>query len=200
MKQELKSELTKQIIIDKSFMLFYENGFKPTSILTIMKATNLTKGAFYHHFKDKREVGIAVISQKLQERVYTAMITPLYDSGDAAKILEDTFYKRIKSFSLLEKKHGCPLNNLINEIGDTEKAYQLALRNIIDEWKKAIINLIERGKKEGNIRESVNSTATATYLISAFEGIRGIRKLYDNDTILDEYLLGLSFYIKKINV
>ncbi|AXG74914.1 TetR/AcrR family transcriptional regulator [Flavobacterium arcticum] len=200
MEQKLKSELTKQIIIDKSFMLFYENGFKPTSILAIMKATNLTKGAFYHHFEDKRQVGITVISQKLQERVYNAMITPLHNSGNAAKILEDTFHRRIKSFSLLEKKHGCPLNNLINEIGDTEKAYQLALRKIIDEWKTAIINLIERGKKEGSIRESINSTATATYLISAFEGIRGLRKLYDNDTILDEYLLGLNFYIKQISI
>ncbi|OIQ20220.1 MAG: TetR family transcriptional regulator [Flavobacterium sp. MedPE-SWcel] len=200
MEQKLKSELTKQIIIDRSFVLFYENGFKSTSILTIMKAANLTKGAFYHHFKNKKEVGVTVISQKLQERVYNAMIAPLYNSGNAARILEDTFYKRIQSFSLFEKKYGCPLNNLINEIGDTEKAYQLALRKIIDEWKIAIINLIEKGKKEGSIKNSTNSASSATYLISAFEGIRGLRKLYDNDIILDEYLLGLSFYIKQISI
>ena len=48
MQQELKSELTKQLIIDQAFQLFYENGFKTTSVEKVMQATSLTKGAFYH--------------------------------------------------------------------------------------------------------------------------------------------------------
>ncbi|WP_253256059.1 TetR/AcrR family transcriptional regulator [Formosa algae] len=54
MQQDLKSELTKQLIIDKAFTLFYENGFKTTSIDKIMKETTLSKGAFYHHYKSKK--------------------------------------------------------------------------------------------------------------------------------------------------
>ena len=77
MLQNEKSELTKQIILDKSFTLFYENGFKTTSVDKIMKATKLTKGAFYHHYKNKKELGLAVISLKVQQRVYKGMITPL---------------------------------------------------------------------------------------------------------------------------
>ncbi|WP_432672962.1 TetR/AcrR family transcriptional regulator [Flavobacterium sp. SM2513] len=199
MQQELKSELTKQLIVDQAFHLFYENGFKTTSIDTIMNATSLTKGAFYHHYKSKKELALAVISSKIQNRVHEAMVLPLYEIGDALTLLEHTFLTRMKSFSRYEKKHGCAMNNLINEIGDYEAAYQEALKNIIETWKKALVLLINRGKAEGSIQCDISSTAVAVYLISAFEGIRGIGKLYTDDAIIDDYLLGLSYYIKQLS-
>ena len=198
MQQELKSELTKKIIIDEAFKLFYENGFKTTSINKIMKATKLTKGAFYHHYKSKREIGLEVINFKLQKRVYEAMILPLYEPGNVLEILESTFINRMKLFSLYSKQHGCPMNNFINEIGDYELAYQAALKNIIEKWKTALVTLIERGKTENTINKNISSNAIAVYLISAFEGIRGIRKLYDDDIMIDEYILGLSLYLKQL--
>ena len=198
MQQELKSQVTKQIILDQSFRLFYQNGFKATSVDKVMKATNLTKGAFYHHYKNKQELGLAVIALKVQKRVFDGMVAPLKEPGNAIGILENTFSERLKSFSLHEKQHGCPMNNFINEIGDLETAYQMALKQIIDTWKSALIALIERGKQENVIDKKVSSIAVATFLISAFEGVRGIRKVYENDSILEEYISGLSTYLQHI--
>lgn len=198
MKQELKSELTKNYIVDEAFKLFYENGFKATSIDKVMKSTQLTKGAFYHHYKDKKELGLAVIETKIQKRVIDGMIQPLLEEGDAVDILEATFLNRIKSFPFYDKQHGCPMNNFINEIGDYEIIYQTALKSIIEKWKDALVDLLERGKKEDSLRHNISSAAVAIYLISAFEGIRGIRKLYNDDEILDQYISGLSDYLKQL--
>ncbi|RJE74353.1 TetR/AcrR family transcriptional regulator [Reichenbachiella agarivorans] len=199
MQQQLKSEVTRQIILDSAFTLFYESGFKTTSIEKIMANAKLSKGAFYHHYKNKKELGVEVIGIKLQKRVYEGMIRPLYETGNAIEILESTFLQRIKSFAPYEKQHGCPINNLINEIGDYETAYQIALKNIIEQWKSALTSLIERGKTENTIKQNIHSQAVATYLISAFEGVRGIRKLYNDDVILEEYMSGLSMYIRQLN-
>lgn len=198
MLQKQKSEFTKQIILNQSFTLFHKNGFKTTSVDKIMEATKLTKGAFYHHYKSKKDLGLAIISLKLNKRIYDGMISPLLIPGNVPDILTATFVNRIRSFPANDKQHGCPLNNLINEIADYESSYQLALQKLIEEWKSALITLIERGKEENTIRKDVASSTVATYLISAFEGIRGIRKLYDNDAILDEYVAGLSFYINQL--
>ncbi|MCL7763044.1 TetR family transcriptional regulator [Polaribacter sp. Z014] len=198
MLQKQKSESTKELILNESFKLFYKDGFKATSVDKIMLKTKLTKGAFYHHYKNKKELGVAIIKLKLQKTAYNSMIAPLYTSGNAIKILNSTFLDRIKSFSLEEKQQGCPMNNFINEIGNSEKVYQIALKSIIEEWKSALIHLIEKGKKENYIKKSISSTSTAIYLISAYEGIRGIRKLYESDEIFNEYLLGLSLYINQL--
>ena len=53
MQQDLKSKATQDLIINKSFDLFYSQGYNNTSIPDIMKETSLSKGAFYHHFKNK---------------------------------------------------------------------------------------------------------------------------------------------------
>lgn len=198
MEQKQKSEFTKELILNESFKLFYKNGFKTTSVDKIMKATNLTKGAFYHHYKSKKELGLEIISSKIQKRVYDGMVTPLYQDGNALSILKTTFSGRLKSFSLHDKQHGCPMNNFINEIANEEDAYQIALKRIVEEWKAALIHLLERGKKENVINKTISSNAVAIYLISAFEGVRGIRKLYNDDSILDDYILGLSLYLKQL--
>lgn len=198
MLQKQKSEFTKQLILDESYKLFYKDGFNATSVDKIMVKTQLTKGAFYHHYKNKKELGLAVIKLKIKKRVYDGMISPLYKSGNSIEILKQTFIDRIKSFPLEEKQSGCPMNNFINEIGDSEKIYQIALKNIIEEWKSALIHLIDRGKKEKSIHQTISSDSTAMYLISAFEGIRGIRKLYNNDEIFDQYTVGLSTFINQI--
>ncbi|TXF87561.1 TetR/AcrR family transcriptional regulator [Neolewinella aurantiaca] len=200
MKQELKSELTKQLIISKAFDLFYENGFKNTSIDRIMKATDLSKGAFYHHYGSKKELGLEVISLKVQKRVVDGMISPLNRPGNSLELLESVFIDRLRAFPFYDKQNGCPMNNLINEIGNDESVYQTALRNIIEQWKSALIQLLERGKQAGEIKREVSSSAVAIYLISAFEGIRGIRKLYHEDSVLEDYLKGLSMYLEQIKV
>jgi AcrR family transcriptional regulator len=198
MQQELKSEITKQHIVQEAFNLFYQNGFKATSINDIMKATNMTKGAFYHHYKNKHQLGLDVIELKIQKRVYSGMILPLNEPGNTMEILESTFLNRIKSFPFFDKQHGCPMNNFINEIGNYESSYQLALKTIVEKWKKALIDLIEKGKSQNEIKKDIPSEAVAIYLISAFEGIRGIRKLYNNDIILDQYIAGLSVYLNQL--
>jgi TetR/AcrR family transcriptional regulator, transcriptional repressor for nem operon len=198
MRKVQKSELTKDLIVNESFKLFYENGFNATSIDKIVEAAQLTKGAFYYHYKNKKELVLDVISINLQKRVYESMISPLYQPGDVVTILKSTFSNRINSFSMSEKEHGCPMNNLINEIADNETAYQLTLSRIIEEWKAALVNIVERGKKEGAIKDSVLANSVAVYLISAYEGVRGLRKLYNDDAVLDEYLDGLFFYLDSL--
>lgn len=198
MQQELKSEITKQHIVHEAFKLFYKNGFKSTSINDVMKAAKMTKGAFYHHYKNKEQLALEVIKLKIQKRVYDGMITPLNEEGNAIEILETTFVNRIKSFTIFDKSYGCPMNNFINEIGNYEKSYQLALKSIIEKWKYALIVLIEKGKVEGSIKKNINNEAVAIFLISAFEGIRGIRKLYDDDQIISEYIEGISNYLQHI--
>lgn len=198
MQQELKSEITKQHIVHEAFKLFYENGFKSTSINDVMKATKMTKGAFYHHYKSKQQLGLEVIKIKIQKRVQDGMITPLQESGNAIEILENTFLNRIRSFPLYDKQNGCPMNNFINEIGNYEVSYQLALKSIIEKWKSALVNLIEKGKEQDNIKNEIPSESVAIYLISAFEGIRGIRKIYEDDMVLNQYISGLSLYINQL--
>ena len=53
-----KGDLTRQNIIEKSMQLFSVKGYFNTSIAGIVKATGLTKGGLYGHFRNKKKSGM----------------------------------------------------------------------------------------------------------------------------------------------
>ena len=67
--------------------MFYSNGFKSTNIPDIMRETSLSKGAFYHHFKNKHEIGIKVIENIITKRIQDGFIVPLEDYKNKNKSL-----------------------------------------------------------------------------------------------------------------
>jgi AcrR family transcriptional regulator len=201
MDQKLKSQETKKLIIETSFDMFYSNGYNNTSIPDIMKKTNLTKGAFYHHFKNKLEIGKKVIEDILSLRIYNGFIKPLKEnkSKSVSDLLVYVFTERIENFTEKEKALGCPANNMINEIGCSVHDFREPLRKLMDGWKDALINVIEMGKKNNEIKKEVDSKAAATYLICSFEGARGIRKIYNDDVLFSNYLEAVKEYIRSIS-
>lgn len=197
MKQQEKSEATRQLIIDTAYNLFYTNGLQRTSIDTITSKVNLSRGAFYHHFKNKKELILAVIHSKVHNKIHDALIQPLYAEGDPIFILCNTFSERLNLFTKKEKELGCPLNKFITELGGV-KQYDFALMHTIDKWKSAIENILERAKKEQKINYYTNVSGTALFLISAYEGTRMIRKIDENDEKFNQCIESILKYIKSL--
>jgi AcrR family transcriptional regulator len=57
MKRTIQDSLeTRQIILDTARTLFAQTGFDSTSTTDITEQASLTRGALYHHFKNKEEV------------------------------------------------------------------------------------------------------------------------------------------------
>ena len=201
MKQELKSKETQDLIINKSFELFYEKGYNATSIPDIMKETSLSKGAFYHHFKNKHEIGVKVIEVIIRKRIKEGFIAPLNNmQSNIPKLLLEVFTNRIKNYSDREKALGCPANNLVGEIGYTEQDFRVILKSLFEEWREQLIKVIDIGKKRGEIKKDVNSSSVAISLICAFEGVRSIRKVYDDDIIFNEFLESMGNFIENLGI
>ena len=202
MKQEIKSKETQDLIINTSFELFYEKGYNATSIPDIMKKTSLSKGAFYHHFKNKNEIGKRVIEVILRKRIKEGFINPLNEThnGTVPDLLLEVFTKRIKNYSEREKALGCPANNLVGEIGYSEQDFRVILKTLFEEWREALIKIIETGKSKSEIKKDVNSSSVAISLICAFEGVRSLRKVYDDDIIFNEFLESMGNFIKNLEI
>ena len=56
---------TKDFIIEEAFKLFLNHSYEAVSISDISKAIGFTKGALYHHFKNKEELFKSVVDKYL---------------------------------------------------------------------------------------------------------------------------------------
>lgn len=58
-----KAEATRRGLIAAGRKLFGEQGYASTSVDEVVKAAGVTKGAMYHHFRDKDDLFRAVVEQ-----------------------------------------------------------------------------------------------------------------------------------------
>ena len=72
-----KAEATRLTILQKAFELIYVKGYQTTSIDDILATTQVTKGAFYYHFKNKDEMGIAIIDELIKPTLTDSFMEPL---------------------------------------------------------------------------------------------------------------------------
>lgn len=79
--QEERSEVTRGKLLDAARRLFRTRGYPRTSIEEIASRAGLTKGAFYHHFEDKRAIFLAVFEETERRLMETA--TAGIEGGDA---------------------------------------------------------------------------------------------------------------------
>ena len=62
-----QSELTRGALVDAARGMFSERGYAGVSTEEIVQAAGVTRGALYHHFKDKQDLFTAVVEQVEQE-------------------------------------------------------------------------------------------------------------------------------------
>src|SRR3546814_13633493 len=80
---KVATEQTRQALLDAAEQLFWQRGAARTSVLDIARTANLTRGAFYYHFKDT----VAIFDALLARARAADPALPAVDEGEDADTL-----------------------------------------------------------------------------------------------------------------
>lgn len=75
------SDATRAALLDAARPLFAEHGYAATSLEQVAKSARVTKGAIYHHFRDKRALFTAVV-ERVHEAVLARVLTRSVQEAD----------------------------------------------------------------------------------------------------------------------
>jgi TetR/AcrR family transcriptional repressor of nem operon len=190
-----KSEQTRFSILQKSFELIYVKGYQSTSIDDILSSMEVTKGAFFYHFKNKEEMGLALITDFLYPRMKQTIIDPLNSAKDPIKCIYQMIANLLKDTVHFDVKYGCPAVNLIEEMSPLNTAFHKHLKAIVSEWTDAIEKCLIKGKENGKINPAVNAADAANYIVSGYAGVRNMGKMLGSasyETYLKQFKLYLN--------
>ncbi|QHS63344.1 TetR/AcrR family transcriptional regulator [Chitinophaga agri] len=193
-----KAEATRINILQKAFELIYVRGYKTTSIDDIIATTQVTKGAFYYHFKNKDEMGIAIINELMKPALTQSFIAPLQKDEPPLEAIYNLVHHLLMEDKFLQVEYGCPVANFAQEMSPWNADFNEALNELTQQWTKNMIATIEKGKKNGLVRKDVNAKQVTLFVMSGYWGARNFGKLENSKAPYTLFLKQLKYYLDTL--
>lgn len=194
-----KAEATRMNMLLKAYELIYSNGYYMTSIDDILATTKVTKGAFYYHFKNKDEMGIAILQEILQPRFINQITHVFNKEKNTLKAIHTMISNLLLDNEFLKLERGCPLSNFIQEMAPNNVAFTVVLAQVTAEWQQIIVSNLEKGQNNGFINLDINPKSVAVFIISSYWGVRNFGRTDDSIKIYRSYLKELKNYLHSLH-
>lgn len=166
---------TRDKLIEISVQLITVKGFNNTGIAEILGQAGVPKGSFYHYFKSKDDLGLAVIEHyglSLREGLDAALnnlpgspLTRLRGYFDQVLIYVVPDYSRCN----------CLLGNLGQELALQSDVMRLAINKHYQAIEKRLAECLAEAKAQGELSASADESLLARMLFASWEGclVRG---------------------------
>jgi len=206
-RKERERERRRNEIIDAAEIIFFKNGFENTSVEKIAEKAELSKATLYLYITSKEELYYAVC-QRAEAKLFAEV--------DKAIAKAEGTYTKIKAFLNafveFQEKHPDHFNALFylqTHPFNLDPNHELVIENkrrdqiYLNRW----VDLIEQGKKEGLIRDSLNPINTVLLIWMQLSGFLKILSVWQcelekdlacsKEDMLDEYYNILFHGIQK---
>ena len=167
---------TRDKILDAAFGEIHRHGFQAASIANILAKTGLTKGALYHHFPAKHDLGLAVVDEIIHAGMQAMVFDPLRDSEDPLMTLLDIIERKSETAGIHSVRLGCPLNNLMQEMSPLNDEFKNRILAVLNQWQNVVTDALRSAQDRGHLSPDVDCSAVALFIISSWEGCNGVAK------------------------
>ena len=164
----VRSEKTRQYIIEKTASIFNKKGYTGTYLSDLTDATGLTKGSIYGNFKDKNEVAVEAFryNYKFQSEKILGKINQIEHSAE--KMI--AFLGHYKTeFKPIFQNGGCAILNTSVDADDGNDLLKMEVTKSIQSWHKTIVSILEDGANKNEIK-NLDASVFAYRLIALIEG------------------------------
>ncbi|WP_108868239.1 TetR/AcrR family transcriptional regulator [Aquimarina aquimarini] len=178
----VRSEKTRQFIIEKTASIFNKKGYIGTYLSDLTNATGLTKGSIYGNFKDKNEVALEAFrfNYKLQtEKVLFLMKKE--KSADKKLLAFLDHYKN--EYVAIFKNGGCAILNTAVDSDDGNELLKQEVIGKIEDWVYRVVTILEEGIQQKELKK-INSLEYAHRMIAQIEGSILLSKTLNQSDIL----------------
>jgi TetR/AcrR family transcriptional repressor of nem operon len=190
-------DVTRQALLEAAFNEMHRNGFRAASLDNILASTGVTKGALYHHFGSKTDLGYAVVDEVIRPFVEENW-RPAAEADDVISAAITLCKRLTHERSDMGLSYGCPFNNLINEMSSVDDGFRERLSGILNDWRAGVVEALSRGQDKGTVRKDVASADAAAFIIGAIEGCIGMGKATQSREFLEAGFRGLNDYLEHL--
>jgi TetR/AcrR family transcriptional repressor of nem operon len=179
---------TREHLIDVGLELMHRNGYNATGLSEILKAADVAKGSFYHHFASKEDFAAAALEKYVaREREHAA--TVLSDSKTPpVKRLKRYFKDLVKTHGREAKIPGCMMGRFSLEMAAESSELRKRISTSFASWQQRIALVIHQAVEQGELPANTDSESLAGFLLNCWEGALLRSQAEHSDAPLDAFM------------
>ena len=162
-------EFNRDETLSKAMSVFWQKGYKATSMKDLVEQMGIQPGSIYNSFGDKHSLFIESIKY-YGEVVTSNTIKVLNDgespAGNIRKFFQDTISRPADKQCI-----GCLVVNTVVELAPHDEQVAEAVNTILKNIEKAFYNCLLKAQELGEISAESNIKALASYFASSTHGL-----------------------------
>jgi len=168
-----KARATREKILAAANDLFYQHGYNATGLERIIATAGVAKGNFYHHFRSKEALAIAVLDwHRDQTFADIGLEAILADPSPLHALLTvlGAMKERMTATSDDCDIRGCFFGNIALELANDSEAVRSKVQAVFDGMRRLIRELLGRAREAGEIRDDLDLDDAAGLILGLMEG------------------------------
>jgi TetR/AcrR family transcriptional regulator, transcriptional repressor for nem operon len=181
-------------LLEAGARLVHERGYTAVSVADICAEAGLKKGSFYHFFRSKRDLVLAVID-RYAESYASLMMQCVQESGlRPREQLRRIFAVMHEALSSSHRERGCmrgcPVGNLALEMADRDELIRAKLEGIFEAWRSGLQRILTKATASGELRVD-DPRDTAQTLVAHAQGAIVLCKASNDPDLFEKLMNGV---------
>ncbi len=176
---------TREHLIDVGLGLMHQNGYNATGLNDVLKAADVPKGSFYHHFGSKEDFAAAALERYgMRERAHAASI--LNDATvPPLKRLRRYFSDLARIYGQKGAIPGCMMGRFSLEMAEVSPTLRKQISTTFNHWQQTIAMVIQQAIVQKELPADTDPESLAGFLLNSWEGALLRSQAEENDAPLE---------------
>jgi TetR/AcrR family transcriptional repressor of nem operon len=161
---------TRDHLIDIGVGLMHQNGYNATGLADILKAADVPKGSFYHHFGSKEDFAAAALGKYVahEGEHSTTVLSDL--KTPPLKRLKRYFRDMVKTYGQKGQIPGCMLGRFSLEMAAESEGLRTRISTSFANWQHKIAVVVQQAVEQKELPADTDPESLAGFLLNSWEG------------------------------
>jgi len=185
-----KLSTLKEKIVTEAIRLFLCKGFRNTTINDIIEASDISKGAFYWHFKSKNEL-LETIIKEFEETFIDKVIESVRNTQGDFQHKFKYYHKYITEFALHNQELCVGFMTLSAELAGNGTDLEQQIKRVYEKHRDFLKGLAKAGMKENVLKVNLDADMVAHIIMAINHGM--LLEWYMNRNTIDSQLFAKTY-------
>ena len=194
----MSTKSTREHLLDVGVGLMHRNGYNATGLSDILKAADVPKGSFYHHFGSKEDFAAAALARYVAREGEHA-VSVLSDSRTPPlKRLKRYFTDLVKKYGQDGEIPGCMMGRFSLEMAVESPQLRKLIGASFVGWQQKVAAVLQEAVEQKELPSDTEPEPLAGFLLNSWEGALLRSQAEKSDAPLETFLrYALDAFVQK---